>query len=104
MPDVGLFTATKPVSNSLPVIIKYSVEVGGLPVYQESYDVNTLAKEIKKDEAKALALWSRRLLCAVEARDRPGFSAALTRCLGDGQSCDYGKEDCVAVDTLGTPA
>jgi hypothetical protein len=104
MPDVGLFTATKPVSKSLPIIIRYSVEVGGLPVYTESYDVDTLASELKKDEAAALTLWSRRLKCPVESRDRPGFSAALTRCLGDGQSCDYGHENCTQWDDLGAPA
>jgi hypothetical protein len=103
MPDVGLFTATKPVSEKIPVIIRYSVEVGGLPVYNESYDVDTLAKEVKKDRAKALELWSRRLLCAVEARDRPGFSSALTRCIADGQCCDYGTQDCVAIDQQGAP-
>ena len=54
MPDVGLFTATEPVGSDLPVIIRYSVEVGGLQVYNESYDVETLASELKKDEAKAL--------------------------------------------------
>ena len=64
MPDVGLFTATKPVSQKLPVVIRYSVEVGGLPVYNESYDLDTLAKEVKKDQAKALELWARRVLCA----------------------------------------
>ena len=104
MPDVGLFTATKPVSKKLPVIIRYSVEVGGLPVYTESYDVDTLAAELEKDEAAALTLWSRRLKCPVEARNRPGFSAAVTRCLGDGKSCDYGHEKCTELDELGAPA
>jgi hypothetical protein len=104
MPDVGLFTATQPVSKDVPVIIRYSVEVGGLPVYNESYDVDTLAGEVKKDEAKAVQLWARRLLCPVHARHRPGFSAALTRCLADGQSCDYGKEECNKIDFLGAPA
>ncbi len=103
MPDVGLFTATEPVAKKLPVIIRYSVEVGGLPVYNESYDVETLRKELAKDEAKALELWCRRLKCAVEARDRPGFSAALTRCLADGKCCDLGSEECTAVDELGAP-
>ena len=86
------------------MIIRYSVEVGGLQVYNESYDVDTLAKEFKKDEAKALALWARRLKCPIEARDRPGFSAALTRGLGDGVCCDYGHENCKKLDDLGAPA
>jgi len=104
MPDVGLFSATKPVSKKLPVIIRYSVEVGGLPVYSESYDLDTLAAELKEDETAALTLWARRLKCPVESRHRPGFSAALMRCLGDGQSCDYGHEKCDPLDDLGSPA
>jgi len=104
MPDVGLFTATEPVSKKIPVIIRYSVEVGGLPVYNESYDVATLAEELKKDRPKAEAFWLRRLNCAVEARDRAGFSAALTRCIADGECCDYGRDDCKAVDDLKEPA
>lgn len=104
MPDVGLFTATKPVSKSLDVIIRYSVEVGGLPVYSESYDVDTLTKELAKDEHKALTLWARRLKAPIEARQRPGFSAALTRAIGDGQCGDYGSENLTALDDLGAPA
>jgi hypothetical protein len=104
MPDVGLFTATEPVSKELPVIIRYSVEVGGLPVYNESYDVAKLAEEIESDPAKAHALWLRRLTAPVEARNRPGFSASLTRCLADGKCCDYGRENCIAVDELCEPA
>ena len=104
MPDVGLFTATKPVSKKEPVVIRYSVEVGGLPVYNESYDVDTLSAEVAKDKAKALEFWSRRLLCVVEARGRPGFSSAITRCITDGQCCDYGTQNCAAIDELGAPA
>ncbi len=100
MPYVGLFTATEPVFNSTPVIIRYSVEVGGLPVYNESYDVDTLAVELEMDEAKALRLWARRLKCVVEARHRQGFSAAVTRCLADGQCCDLGSLTCAQVDDL----
>ena len=104
MPDVNLFTATKPVDSKTPVIIRYSVEVGGLPVYNESYDVDALAENVKKDKEKALELWARRLLCVIEARHRPGFSSALTRCIGVGQCCDYASENCVAIDNLGPPA
>lgn len=103
MPDVGLFTATDPVFKKTPVIIRYSVEVGGLPVYNESYDVDTLAVELDMDEARVLGLWVRRLKCAVEARGRPGFSAALTRCLADGHCCDLGSRNCTQVDDLSTP-
>ena len=102
MPDVGLFTSADPVSPDTPVIIRFSVEVGGLPVYNESYDVDTLAAELKKDRGKALEHWSRRLLCAVAARPRHGFSAALTRCLTDGQSCDLGHKNCQPVNEAKT--
>lgn len=103
MPDVGLFTASEPVFKTTPVVIRYSVEVGGLPVYTESYDVDTLAVELEMDEAKALRLWERRLKCVVEARGRAGFSAALTRCLADGQCCDLGSQNCTQVDDLSLP-
>ncbi len=94
MPDVGLFTATEPLSKSYKVVIKYSVEVEGLPVYQESYDVETLADELAKDEAKAVDLWSRRIKCVAACRHSPGFSACVTRCLTDGQACACGHEKC----------
>lgn len=104
MPDVGLLTATDPVPKKTPVIIRYSVEVGGLPVYNESYDVDTLAKELESDRDRVHAFWLRRLDCAIHARPRHGFSAALTRCLADGQCCDYGKANCATIDTLGEPS
>lgn len=97
MPDVGLFTATEPLSNKMKVVIKYSVEIEGLPVYSETYDVDTLAKELKESEAKAVEIWSRRIKCVVACRDRSGFSSCLTRCLSDGQACDCGHEKCESV-------
>jgi hypothetical protein len=97
MPDVGLFSATDPLPKNYRVIIKYSVEVEGLPVYNETYDVAKLTEELKEDSAKAEELWLRRLKCAVACRHRPGFSSALTRCLTDGQACNCGHEDCEAV-------
>jgi hypothetical protein len=69
MPDVGLFTATEPLSKDMKVVIKYSVEVEGLPVYSETYDVDTLAKELKKDEAKSIEIWSRRIKCVAACRE-----------------------------------
>jgi hypothetical protein len=87
MPDVGLTTATKPLDSKYRVVIKYSVEVEGLPVYQESYDVDQLAKELKDDEEKVAELWLRRVKCVVAARDEPMFSARVTTCLATG-SCD----------------
>jgi len=94
MPDVGLFTATQPLDEDAKVIIKYSVEVNGLPVYSETYDVAKLAEELRTDPEKAIAVWSRRIRCVTSCRQRPGFSACLTRCLTDGQACDRGHDSC----------
>lgn len=93
MPDVGLFTATEPLSKKLKVVIKYSVEVEGLPVYNETYDVDTLARELDEDEARAVELWSRRIKCVSACRGKSGFSACVTRCLTDGRACDCGHQE-----------
>jgi hypothetical protein len=93
MPDVGLFTATEPLAKDMKVVIKYSVEVNGLAVYNESYDVDKLAEELKEDEAKTVEIWSRRIKCVVACRDRRGFSACVTRCLTDGKACACGHEE-----------
>jgi hypothetical protein len=66
------------------VIIKYSVEVEGLPVYQETYDVEKLGDEIEADRSKFKELWLRRVECVVECRHKDAFSASLTGCLADG--------------------
>ncbi len=92
MPDVGLFTASEPLSKKMKVVIKYSVEVEGLPVYNETYDVDTLAKELAEDEAKVVEIWSRRVKCVVACREKRGFSACVTRCLTDGNACDCGHK------------
>lgn len=92
MPDVSLFAATEPLSKDMKVIIKYVVEVEGLPVYSETYDVAKLADDLKEDEGKAVEIWSRRIKWIVACRRRPGFSSCLTRCLADGQACDCGHE------------
>lgn len=63
MPDVGLTTATEPLDPSFQVVIKYSVEVEGLPVYQESYDAAKIAKELEADKETVHQLWLRRLEC-----------------------------------------
>lgn len=97
MPDVGLFTATNSLSEDMKVVIKYSVEVNGLAVYSESYDVKKLEAELKEDEARAAELWARRIKCVVGCRSRSGFSSCLTRCLADGQVCDCGHEHCEKV-------
>jgi hypothetical protein len=96
MPDVGLFSASEPLPATAKVIIKFSVEVEGLPVYNETYDVAKLADELKIDSAKATDFWARRIKCVVACRSRPGFSACLTRCLTDGQACNCGHEQCSA--------
>jgi hypothetical protein len=90
MPDVGLFTATEPLSPSMKVVIKYSVEVEGLPVYQESYDVDKLAKELEEDREGVKEVWVRRIECVVKCKRKHGFSACVTRCLTDGKACDCG--------------
>lgn len=99
MPDVGLFTATEPLTEEMKVVIKYSVEVNGLPVYQESYSVDTLAEELAKDEARAVQLWARRIKCVVACRNRHGFSGCITRCLEDGKCADCGHENAEDVET-----
>ena len=101
MPDVGLFTAAKPLDSDYNVVIKFAVEVEGLPVYQESYDVDTLTKELKKDPERFAALWLRRIHCTTKCRKRPGFSACLTRCLMDGTCGDLGHENAEMVDEAG---
>ena len=98
MPDVGLLTFTEPLPKDARVIIKYAVEVNGLAVYQETYDVKTIEAELKKDEATVAANWLRRVKCAVCCRTKHGFSACLTRCLADGQCCAKGHEKCDSVD------
>lgn len=104
MPDVGLFTAAEPLDPGYRVIIKYSVEVEGLPVYQESLDVKTLEREFREDPARMKELWFRRILCVVGSRPRHGFSASLTRCLMDGQCGEFGHAEPVQIDTAGTSA
>ncbi|MDQ3623063.1 MAG: hypothetical protein M3463_11310 [Verrucomicrobiota bacterium] len=101
MPDVGLFTAAEPLDSDYKIVIKFAVEVEGLPVYQETYDVKTLEHELKKDEGRLGAIWLRRIKCAVYCRKRAGFSACLTRCLMDGQCGDLGFEDAHPLDSVG---
>ena len=86
MPDVGLTKATEPLDPSYRVVIKYAVEVEGLPVYQESYDVDKLAEELAEDEQRAARLWLRRIKCAVAARHQPKFSAHLTSCIASDET------------------
>jgi hypothetical protein len=94
MPDVGLLTFTEPLPANAKVIIKYSVEVNGLPVYTETYDVKKIEGELKEEPESVQRNWLRRIQCAVCCRKRPGFSACLTRCLADGQCCEKGHKGC----------
>jgi hypothetical protein len=93
MPDVGLFTATDPLPKDYKVVIKYSVEVEGLPVYTETYNADQLARELEKDEAKVIEIWARRIKCIAACRRRHGFSGCVTRCLTDGCAADCGHQD-----------
>ena len=45
MPDVGLTSAADPLDPKYKVVIKYTIEVEGLAIYSESYDVEKLRKE-----------------------------------------------------------
>jgi hypothetical protein len=101
MPDVGLFTAAKPLDPKYSVVIKIGFEVEGLPVYQESYSVDTIIQELEKDPERLATIWMRRLKCAAKCRRRPGFSACLTRCLMDGACGDLGHKNLEQQDDAG---
>jgi hypothetical protein len=90
MPDVGLFTATDPLPKNAKVVIKYTIEVEGLPVYTETYDAAKIVEELEKDEGRALDLWSRRIRAVACCRHKERFSACLTSYLADGL-CDGDK-------------
>jgi len=93
MPDVGLTSAANPLDPNYKVVIKYTIEVEGLAIYSESYDVEKLCEEVKKDEQKARENWFRRIKCVVECRNLRGFSACVTRCLINGRPCSAGGEE-----------
>jgi hypothetical protein len=97
MPDVGLLSFTEPLPKGARVIVKYSVEVEGLPVYTETYDVKTIERELREDPAAVKENWMRRILCVAGCRKREGFSSCLTRCLADGQCCTKGHGECASV-------
>lgn len=84
MPDITLESATQPLSTDMRVVIKYSVEVEGLPVYQETYDVRGLAKELETNRERFTQLWLRRAECVIRCLHTDRFSARLTQCLADG--------------------
>lgn len=90
MPDVGLTSSSEPLHPGYKVVVKYTVEVEGLAVYTETYDIEKLRKEIEANERATRDVWFRRLTCVIGCRNRAGFSACLTRCLLDGQACEEG--------------
>ncbi|HEX6564905.1 MAG TPA: hypothetical protein VF020_11505 [Chthoniobacterales bacterium] len=90
MPDVGLTSSAEPLSDRQKVVIKYTIEIDGLPVYSETYDAAKLGTEVDSDEDTVRSIWFRRVLCVIKCRRRPGFSACLTRCLLDGKARDKG--------------
>ena len=92
MPDVGLTSSGEPLSPNRKVVIKYAVELDGLCVYTETYDIGKLRKELGSDVGKLRESWFRRITCVVGCRSRRGFSACLTRCLLDGKICDEGHK------------
>jgi hypothetical protein len=84
MPDVGLTTATEPVPPDEKVTIRYTVFVGDLAVYSETYDVEKIAAEIASNREQVKELWMRRLEAVVHSRNQPRFSASVTAELADG--------------------
>lgn len=101
MPDVGLLSSDEPLKPSHKVVIRFSVEVDGLPVYNESYDVDKIRQELAQAREETLRRWSWRLLGTAYCRDQQGFSACLTRSLVDGQGCASGHEACHSLDRQG---
>ncbi|HVK58454.1 MAG TPA: hypothetical protein VM735_06725 [Candidatus Kapabacteria bacterium] len=79
MPDLGLFSATDLLPNHYKVVIKYIVEVEGLPVYTETYNVDHLGRELEDDAEKAARIWFSRI--------------CITRCLTDGCAANCGHQN-----------
>jgi hypothetical protein len=73
MPDVGLTSSAKRLKEEYKVVIKYTIEIEGLPVYTESYDAEKLRKEVEADEQTLREYWFRRVKCVIGCRDRRGF-------------------------------
>jgi len=73
MQDAGLTSTTQPLPKDTKVIIKYSLEVEGLSVYQETYEVDKLAAELRADRSNFKEPWLRRVECVVNCRDQHAF-------------------------------
>ncbi len=95
MPDVGLTSSAERLKEEYKVVIKYTIEIEGQPVYTESYDAATLRKEVEADEQTLREYWFRRVKCVIGCRDRRGFSACVTRFLLDGKICDEGHKEAI---------
>jgi hypothetical protein len=78
MPNVGLLEAGNPLPPEAQVSIRYVVEVEGLPVYTELYDVSKLREESAGNRDATVAAWVKRLDGPIECRDKPNFSAEVT--------------------------
>ncbi|HWB05595.1 MAG TPA: hypothetical protein VG796_21430 [Verrucomicrobiales bacterium] len=85
MPNVGLLNAGDPIPPDTTISIRYTVEVGGLPVYTELYDVRKVAGDLTSDREKTVEAWNRRLEAPVMARDKPKFSELVTAHLHSGK-------------------
>lgn len=96
-PDVDLLPSLKPLLRDCKVVIRHWIEVTGSAVSNESYDLGTVARELRKDDEKLVRQWVRRLKCSVVCRPRRGFSACLTCCLFNGECCDEGHRPCCEV-------
>ena len=61
MPNVGLSTAREVVPPDTGISIRYTVEVGGLAVYSELYDVRKLKRELDRSKrcGNGHAVWRR---------------------------------------------
>jgi hypothetical protein len=61
MPDVGLKSSAERLKEEYKVVIKYTIEIEGLPVYAENYDAAKLRKEVEADEQTLREYWFRRV-------------------------------------------
>jgi hypothetical protein len=75
MPDVGLTSSAERLKEGYKVVIKYSIEIEGLPVYTESYDAEKLRKEVEANEQTLREYWFRRVKCVIGCRDRRGSTS-----------------------------
>jgi hypothetical protein len=65
MPDVGLTSSAEPLKEEYKVVVKYTIEIEGLPIYTESYDAAKLRKGSETDEQTLREYWFRRVECVI---------------------------------------